>query len=178
MNKERAAAYIGRGVPAADTARIMGCSPGYISQLLKEDDFKLMVSKYMNEMDGSEKAEEESIHAKYVAAEHKILGSILSNVENAEFRDQVKALQVIADRQEKVLTRKNPHAAVQPGQNLSVTVSLTLPQHAIPMKPVIELNERSEVVAIDNKPMAPMSSTAVASLFKRKKEEAATLTLD
>jgi len=170
MNKERAATYLGNGVKPGEVARIMGCSPGYLSQLINGDEeFQLLVKKHQTALDGDEAAEEKSIHLKYVGLEHRLIDAIGDSIANAELRDQIVALKVVADRQDKVATRKMPRTEPGGGNGMSVTVQLMLPQHAIPQQPVVVLNSKSEVVSIDDKPMAPMSSDGVAKMFKANK---------
>ena len=170
MNKERAAGYLAQGVGAGQVAKIMGVTPGYISQLLKEEDFKLLVEKSKSLNDGSEEAEQQSIQKKYTGLEHQILTAIAESLPNAELPALTRALEVVANRQDKVMARKMPAAINGGGGNgVNVHVTLTLPAHAIPSAPVIQLNEKSEVVAIDSKPMSPMSSVGVERLFKQKK---------
>jgi hypothetical protein len=41
-----------------------------------------------------------------------------------------------------------------------------MPSHVVKSHPVISLNEKSEIVAIDAQPMAPLSSDGVKNLFE------------
>jgi len=173
MNKERAASYLGAGMPPGQVANIMGCTPAYISQLLKEESFVELVEKHRAAVDGSEAAEEVSIQKKYLGMEHTLLKAMAEALPNAELPAITRALEVVANRQEKAAVRKMPQqiGGGNGGQNVAVHVSLTLPTHAIESRPVIELNAKSEVVSIDSKPMAPMSSVGVEKLFREKKAE-------
>jgi hypothetical protein len=173
MNKDRAAGYIAAGVGYSQVASIMGCTPAYISQLVKEEDFKLLVAKHQEKVDGTPEAEEVSISTKYLGLEHQLLKAMGDALPNAELPAITRALEVVATRQEKAAIRKLPaHAGGGNTSNLGITIQLTLPHHAIPAQPVIELNAKSEVVAIDHKPMSPMSSVGVEKLFRQRKAEA------
>lgn len=170
MNKERAAAYLGQGVPPGQVASIMGCTPAYISQLLKEEDFKEMVLRNQNKVDGTPEAEETSLVAKATGLQHTLMKAIGDSLANAELPALTKALDTISQVADRIAQRKMPAGVgTNAGQNVNVHVSLTLPQHAIQSNPVIQVNEKNEVVAIDGKSMSPMSSTAVEKLFRQKK---------
>lgn len=172
MNKERAASYLASGCSVGQVASIMGCSPGYIVQLQREDDFKLLVEKARAQNDGSLEAEQESIQSKYTGLEHQLIKAMADALPNAELPAITRALEVVATRQEKAAVRRLPagHPANgRTGNGVQVTVQLMLPGHAIPAQPVIEYNAKNEVVAIDNKPMAPMSSSGVERMFKERK---------
>lgn len=170
MNKDRAATYLAQGLPHGQVASIMGCSPGYISQLMRDEGFKKKVEDLQASMQSSPEAEEGNIVAKYNGLEHHLLKAIHDSMANAELPQLVKALEVVGNRQDKIAQRKfvqqNPGAGAGGTQ---VYVQLTLPTHAIPAKPVIEMNKNAEVVAIDGRPMAPMASSNVAKMFAARK---------
>lgn len=170
MNKERAASYLGQGVPPGQVASIMGCTPAYISQLMKDEEFVKLVKKHEGVVDGTEEGEGKSIQAKYTGLEHQLIKAMGDALPNAELPAITRALEVVANRQEKAAMRKNPAGmGTDSGRGVSVHVTLTLPTHAIPAQPVIQVNEKNEVVAIDDRSMAPMSSNGVEAMFRRKK---------
>lgn len=174
MNKERAASYIASGCSVGQVASIMGCSPAYIVQLGQQEDFKLLVERAKAQNDGSPEKEQESIQAKYTGLEHVLIKAMADALPNAELPAITRALEVVATRQEKAAVRRLPagHPANgRIGNGVQVTVQLMLPGHAIPQQPVVEYNQKNEVVAIDGKSMAPMSSSGVEKMFKARKQE-------
>lgn len=174
MNKERAAAYLGQGVGQSQVAAIMGVSPGFLSQCMKDENFLLLVEKHRLKVDGSPEAEEESLVAKAMGLQHQLMKSIGEALPNAELPALVNALDKISQVSDRIAQRKMPAGiGTNKGVTNIVTVQLTLPQHALQdTRPVIQLNERSEVVSIDSKPMSPMSSAGVEALFRAKKKTA------
>lgn len=180
MNKERAAAYLGSGCTVSQVANIMGCSPGYIVQLNGDKEFQEMVEKARAKNDGSLEAEQESIQGKYTGLEHQLIKAIGEALPNAELPALTRALEVVATRQEKAAVRRlpagHPTNGVR-GTGNTVVVQLMLPGHAIPQQPTVEYNQKNEVVAIDGKSMAPMSSGAVEKMFKAKRAEEAVVKL-
>lgn len=179
MNKERAASYLASGCSQGQVASIMGCSPGYIVSLLKEEGFQKLVEQKKAQNDGSEEKEQESIQSKYTGLEHQLIKAMGDALGNAELPAITRALEVVATRQEKAAVRRLPAGHPANGQRVgnTVVVQLMLPGHAIPQQPVVEYNGKNEVVAIDGKSMAPMSSNAVEKLFKARRAEEAVVKL-
>lgn len=174
MNKERAAAYLASGCSQGQVASIMGCSPGYIAQLMKDEEFQKLIISKRDMNDGSEEKEVESIQQKYTGLEHQLIKAMGDALGNAELPAITRALEVVATRQEKAAVRRLPagHPANgQRGIGNTVVVQLMLPGHAIPQQPIVEYNQKNEVVAIDGKSMSPMSSGAVEKMFKERKAE-------
>lgn len=160
MNKERISTLLASGLKAAQVATVVGVSPSRISQLLQEDEFKLLLDSKMAEQDKTD-VEEVAITAKYHAAEHLLLDQITQLAPVSELRDVVGALKVVADRQDKAKTRLNPIpvAGTTIHQNI---VQLTLPSQALPE---IHISGSREVVGIGDNNLAPLSSQGVTSLF-------------
>lgn len=162
--KDRISFYLAEGLTASDVASIVGCSAGYISQLLKDEDFKAAVEKKL--MDRTSTADQNLLH-KYAALEHKLVKTIGTRLEEAELPNLTRALDAIVRAQDAAVKRVNPHLA-QPTQNVQI-VQIALPAHAL-AQPAITLNEQSEVIAIGNKPLSPMSSEGVRNLFQHIQE--------
>lgn len=164
--------YLASGIKPAQVATIVGCSPGYISVLLKDDSFRLELEAKV--IDSPENKEEKDLDNKYISLEHNILRQVEDAIVGAELPALVRALEVVAKRQDLRLTRKYP-AAQQPnalGTSTNLFVTVSLPSHALP-PPLIELNEQKEILAINNKTLAPMSSDSVKGLFDRIKQQKA-----
>lgn len=169
--KERILAYLIDGVKASQISTIVGCSPSYISQLLADPSFKEEVEKGRI---ANAKPADEVLETRYEALEHTIVSRIHEELATAELPALTRALDSVVRARDTRHQRKNP-VLQQAGIQVNV-VSLQLPAHALPRNaPAVVLNEQREIIAIDNKPLAPMSSEGVKSLFsqiKEKKEQA------
>lgn len=160
MQVERIATLLASGLPHTSVATIVGVSPARISQLLKEEDFQLILANKQSE--SKEKDQEElNLSAKYLEAEHTLLKQVVEMAPVSELRDITAALRVVAERQEKAKSRMNPIVAQQPVYN--TIVQLALPQHAVPE---MSFAANREVIAIEDRNLAPLSSTGVIGLFK------------
>lgn len=159
MKNDRILNLLAQGISAVQVVSIVGCPPKYLQSLLEDTEFKAALEAeqalYFQEAN-----EDEIIGNKYLSLEHKILKQIEAQIPNAELRDALKALEVVSNRQEKAKSRHN--APIQGNTVNYTTVNLNLPTHAIPE---YSLNSSKEVVAINGKPMAPLSGVAVKALF-------------
>lgn len=174
--KERILTYLAQGLKPAQVSSILGVSPGYISQLLSQEDFKESL-KEARTVALKEGDTDIALTNKYTAVEHALLNAMEGQMAIAELPALARALEVIGTRQEKRAQR-----LAQPvGQNTNnqVVVNITLPSHAIPelSAPNYQLNAQREVVSVDNKTIAPLSSSGVKSLFAALIEEKKALAL-
>lgn len=168
MSQERIATLLSTGLIPSQVASIVGLSPGRISQIMKEPSFELLLAE--KQASNSEKdIEEESISAKYSAAEHALIKQVMEMAPVSELRDVTAALRVVGDRQEKMKLRITPQ--VNAGQQNLTVVSITLPSHAL-TAPKIQQNSQREIIALDGNTLAPLSSTAVTNLFKSMRPKA------
>ncbi len=162
MQTERIATLLASGLPASSVATIVGLSPARIAQLQKEPEFALLLEAKRIEVKDKDQ-EELSISAKYLEAEHVLIKQVIEMAPVSELRDVVGALRVVAERQEKAKSRVNPIVQSSPVYN--TLVQLQLPAHAIP-RPAIEFTAAKEVIAIEDRNLAPLSSKGVVSLFQ------------
>jgi hypothetical protein len=154
------------GFKASEITSIVGCSPGYIAQLIKDDEFKASVEEGKLAAQ-AERTEDEHIDTRYQSLEHKIISSVEEGLAEASLGEKVRALEMIEKRAQNKFARKYPAQPGNPAIQVNV-VSLQLPNHAMrQIAPVIQINEQSEIVAIDNQHLAPMSSDGVKNLFAR-----------
>lgn len=163
--KDKIRDYLIDGVKPAQVATIMGCSPGYISQLLSDPEYKASVEAGML---ANQKPVDERLDARYTSLEADIIATMHANLAQAEFGELRQALDSVVKAQDLKARRKMP-APSSPGSITNVTVSVALPAHALRL-PQAVLNETGEVIAIDNKPLAPMSAGGVKNLFSQIKE--------
>lgn len=159
--KDKIKHYLIAGLKAAEIASILGCSAAYISQLIKDETFKAEVEAGM--LAGAA-SPETRIDAKYESLEAKIIDNMGMAVEGAELNDLSRALDSIT--RAKVEKAKLKLPIYNGPQVLQQVISISVPAHAL-AAPVISLNDKSEVIAIDSKPMAPLSATGVKNLFEQ-----------
>lgn len=164
--KDRILDYLAAGLKPVQVCSIVGVTPAYVSQLLKDENFQAELTERISNQ--PEDAKDTALDTKYDAAEHQLLGAIMGAIANAELPALTQTLRVVAERQEKMKQRKNPVLQPVPGQvNM---VSITMPIHYIQQKaPVIHMNEQQEVIAVGESVLAPMSSDGVRAMFSRMK---------
>lgn len=169
MNRKKIATYLAQGLPAASIASIMGCSPGYLSQIVKEESFQLLLTEARLEIE-TESDEEKPLNRKYDAVEHALLNRVLEMAPVEELRNVVGALRVVAERQENMRKRINPVPLPNSPINTihQTFIQLNIPRHALPE---IHMSPIKEVTAIGNQSLAPMSATGVKNLFNALKQE-------
>lgn len=174
MNHDRIATLLSTGLIPSQVATIVGLSPGRISQIMKEPSFELLLAEKMSKTSEID-IEEESISAKYSAAEHALIKQVMDMAPVSELRDVTAALRVVGERQEKMKSRL---AQLAPAQMQQLTVvSITLPSHAL-TAPQIQQNSQREIIALDGQTLAPLSSDAVTKLFKSMRPDEASKVLE
>lgn len=159
--KERIKEYLANGLKPAQVATVVGCSPAYISQLLKDQDFLASVEALKISSNASG---DTILDTRYEAAEHQIVNEIVNRLGEAEFAHLPKALDSIVRARDVRHKQRNP--AFRTDLPSVTVVPIMIPQHAL-SAPALRLNEKSEVVAIDNTPLAPMSAEGVKNLFSK-----------
>ena len=162
--KERIKEYLADGIKPAQVCTLVGCSSAYISQLLSNADFKAEVEAAMLH---NTKPQDEILSSRYTSVEASILSAMQSQVDGADLPQLSKALDSITRAQESKAKIRNP--ALAGGAIVQQVVQINLPMHALPA-PQAQLNDKGEVIAIDNKLLAPMSANGVKNLFNQIKE--------
>lgn len=168
--KDKILLYLASGVKPGQVASLVGCAPGYISQLLKDPAFKAALeAKILENPVETDKA----LERKYESAEHALLALVVEKAPEAEFRDAVRGLETIAKIQDMKAARKHPVLGANGATTNVQIVQLTLPSHAIRPAPMLEMSSTGEILAIDQKSLAPLSAGGVKSLFAAIKERRA-----
>lgn len=163
--KQRIKDYLADGIKPSVIASIVGCSPSYISQLLKDEDFMRDVREAVAT---NTKPPDEKLESKYEGLEHEIISQIHSQIGAADLKDLSRTLEVVVKARDIRYNRKNPSL---PTPTIGVqVVNVTLPSHLLSYNPVVELNAQNEIIAIDDKRLAPMSAESVKNLFKVRKQ--------
>ncbi len=155
------AKYLAQGLKPSQVASLSGVTPAYISQLSKQEDFLKEVEARRAAQTGVQAEVEERIDNKYLALEDRLLDKISEAAEFAESRDLSRFLEVVTNRHDKRLARQRPQQAAQ---TINV-VSIALPAHAAPEPLHYQLNEQSQITAIGDRLMAPLSAAGVRNLF-------------
>lgn len=178
----RIASFLAKGVPASQVSTIVGVTPAFISQLCSEaatnkNFLKLLEQKKREEFveekeKSSEAIEDEVLTAKYLSLEHRVLQHLERNLEGADIKEATRVLEVLGNRQEKRALRVQKVASLGlssfSGQHPTTTVTINIPAFAAPS---LTLNQNKEVLAINDEPMAPMTSDGVRLLFSARKED-------
>lgn len=173
MNPTRIASLLASGLKPAQVATIIGVTPARISQLVSEESFQLLLADKRVEFE-KEDMEELTLSTKYAATEHLLINQIMEKAPSAELRDITAALRTISERQDRAKQRlippNNNNGNNNNGNSLTV-ISISLPNHAVPSTPVINISKQGEVIAIGEQTLAPLASTAVTNLFSKMRGE-------
>lgn len=164
--QESLVAYIAQGLKPGQVATLLGVTPAYISQCLKDEKIAQAIEDAKIKASGSDQETEERIINKLKATEERIIDAISDAIPYAEGPVLAKLLDTIAAR----LDRRK--GLLAPGASLSLTqnntVTLTLPAHAIPAPAVAyHTNEANQITSIGNQLMAHLSSEGVRNLFSQ-----------
>lgn len=165
MNNTRLIELLAQGVSASQVMTITGASSEYMKLLLASPEFVAEVEAkkkgYYKEAD-----EQEIVGNKYLALEHKILRQIEGQLGNAEFKDALRALEVVSSRQVKMNAANARNALsgsnVAQIRNTVNNITLQLPSHTIPE---YVLNNKQEVISVGSVGMSPMPGAQVRELF-------------
>jgi hypothetical protein len=163
--KDKILNYLAAGLRPSQVASLVGCSPGYISQLAGEEEFKEQLRAKM--LDSIEPVEE-TMDKRYQGLESDLINAMRDTIPNSELPAITRALEVVSRIRSDTYQRKNP--LPQQGTTNVHIVQLTLPAHAIPAAPVIQMSSNGEILAINEQLLAPLSSDGVKDLFTRIKE--------
>jgi hypothetical protein len=169
--KNRIKELLINGLKASEIVPIVGCSPSYISQLSKDPEFIAEIEAGRIAAQ-AEKKEEDHLDTRYQNLEHKLITSLEEKLPEASFGEVIRAVEIMNRRADAKHAKKNP-ALTGPSINVNV-VSLALPGHAMQQAtPVVAMNENKEIIAINGRMLAPMSSDGVKNIFAQIKESAA-----
>lgn len=162
--------YLANGLAPSQVATLVGVSPGFISQLRSNPEFtaKLKAAILDNPATVDDKLED-----KYCAVEHALINAVQDSLPGAELPAISRALEVVAKIRLARYQQKNPLLLQQNMIGNINVVQLTMPSHLLRADPIIHMNEKQEILAIDNEPMAPLSSDGVKNLFTQIKAQRA-----
>lgn len=145
------AEYLAKGFGPSEAAKLLGITPQTVQDYLKDESFKeLLKEKAVEFIDAR-------VEKKYSVLEEKVLDSLRDSLQYAEVNDMVRILESIAK------IKKANTVPAGTFQNPTAGVTLVLPPNSVAK---VVVNEQNQVVAIDNRSLAPMPSKAVQNLFK------------
>lgn len=167
--KDRIKQLLIGGLKASEVASIVGCTPAYVSQLMADNEFKKEVEA-SRVLYNETKTEEQHIEQRYQNLEHKLISSIGDDLPNADFGQKLRALDIVGrryDERRKIrIPTPDPSSASGHHTTNYTLINIGLPDHIMNQAaPVIEMNENKEILAINNKVLAPMSSDGVKNIF-------------
>lgn len=163
MNKEKAIDLLSMGVRPGQVASILGVSPGRISQLLAIPE----VSKIIEEkqlLASTENRENEVILAKESAVKHNLLNALSERSSEASFMELARSYEIIA-RCESLRKNNVPMAGTQVFNGQVIQVALPLQALSSFRELEVQQTSEKEIIAIENRELAPMSAQNVTALF-------------
>jgi len=163
--EEKILNYLANGLAASQVATLVGCSPGYISQLMNREDFKLNLKRRLIDNPATV---DEKLEDKYSAVEHALVNAVQDAIPGAELPAISRALETVAKIRHNRYLQKHP-SLLQNSVQVNV-VQLTMPNF-IRQAPAVQLNEKAEIIAINNEPMASLSADGVRNLFEAVKTQ-------
>lgn len=167
---DRIAELLASGLPPTLSASITGVSPSYISQLLKDPDFKELVNdlaKERVEKEATASVEDKEIKHygnKLLGAEHKIVDHLLERIHMMEDRTAISALREIGARHDAMRKPTLGSVVAQMGNSGGTLrmIELSLPAVAAPD---IMFGKNSEIVQIGNRSITPMPTAALQKII-------------
>jgi len=169
VNKDKAIDLLSMGVRPGQVASILGVSPGRISQLLNEPEVKQAIEeKQLSSIE--ENREEEVIKAKELAVKNNILNALSSRSDEASFMELAKTYEIIA-RCESFRKNTLPMGGTQVFNGQVVQVALPMQALREFQQLAIQRTSEKEIIAIEDRELAPMSSQNVAALFTQLRGE-------
>lgn len=160
MNQLAIVKYLAQGLQQEQVASIVGCTPGYISQLLKQQDIVEQIDFYKKQYDQNEQHQQEEENG-WNALRTKVRIHLEEHLPYAEYKDVIRLQEILDRRNEK----KAPLQQVNIQQNVTI---LQVPAAAVPE---FTVNSNNEVIGLGGQSLAPMSAQGVKGLFSEFKEK-------
>lgn len=156
--------YLATGMQHNKIADIIGCTPSYVSQVYGDSDNKEQIARMQHEIKKS--ADEEKIDEEYIRLEESVVAQVKENLPFAEFADLTRLMDSLIKRKQST----HPIGLVSNVQNNNHITILQVPKSVLPGE--IVLNPQSELIAVGDKSLAPMTTFSVKKLFEglRKKK--------
>lgn len=155
--REQIAEYLAQGLSQADVARILGCQPSTISEMVKTEGFQEMLAE-------KAKAHQETrLTKKYSDLEEKTLNALREDVPMADVGDKVRILESLSR-----IKNANRPVAANVYQNPTIGLTLVMPVQNVPK---VITDSSNAVIAIGDRSLAPMPIAQVKQLFKSMETE-------
>lgn len=163
MNQLAIIKYLAQGLMQEQVASIVGCTPGYISQLVKQQEVIEQIEYYKLQYTQSEKDKQEE-EDQYTRLAKKARLHLEDNMPYAEYKDVLKLLEILEKRKEVKI----------PTQQTNIQQNVTILQVPAAAVPEFTVNSNNEVIGLGDQSLAPMSAQGVRQVFndyKAKEEE-------
>ena len=169
MNRAKAIDLLSMGVRPGQVASILGVSPGRISQLLATPEVQKMIEEKQLAA-AQENQEEEVIKAKELAVKNNLLNALSERSGEASFMELAKTYEIIA-RCESFRKNTLPMGGTQVFNGQVVQVALPMQALREFQQLAIQRTSEKEIIAIEDRELAPMSSQNVTALFTQLRGE-------
>lgn len=158
-NKERILKLLGDGHPPEVVSSAVGCTPGYISQLLAQEEFALEVSKIrMAKL--AKYSDQDSIYDEMEGRLSKMLKDVIPFM-----TDPMKIFKILQGIN---AMKRRSHASNDNILNQQVVVQLSLPTV---IKQKFEINVNAQVVKVGDQSMTTIQSGNLAALVDKMKSK-------
>jgi hypothetical protein len=164
VNKEKAIDLLSMGVRPGQVASILGVSPGRISQLLAIPEVSKSCMEEKQLLASTENRENEVILAKESAVKHNLLNALSERSGEASFMELARSYEIIA-RCESLRKNNIPMAGTQVFNGQVIQVALPLQALSSFRELEVQQTSEKEIIAIENRELAPMSAQNVTALF-------------
>lgn len=172
-NKEYIQELLARGTPPAQCAQLVGCTPGYITQLCADEAFSAEVDKLRNTRMADRVRREErvdKIHDMYLDLEEAVLQDLRRNVGILRAGEKARLLGALA-------AKKAPTSAAAPSNVVNQTaigvVQITVPAAALPQ---FVLDKNMDIIGLETQgkevELLPMPTQQLKGLRESREKRA------
>lgn len=187
--RDRIASLLASGVKPSVVSSLVGCTDAYISQLRKDEEFKLYVEELCEQKSEevlaspeAARESERSLHKDRIAGlEAKLLDSFLDDLPYMNFQDKTRLLSEVGKRRDAEDNREKgrlDREAMLNAQRLDgglvnngtiQVVQLMIPRIAVPE---LQLSSNNEIVSIGERSTAPMPTARLKDYLSGVKSHA------
>lgn len=166
---ERIARLLSKGIKPGIVSKMVGCSPSYVSNLIADEDFRLVVSDLQAEDSESKSTEAEEtavLKDRYSALEHRVLDALEDKIAFFGDRELIALMDRIGARREKLappvaLTTEIAH--LDSHGNPTKLVRISVPSICAPE---LTIGSNNEIIAIGSRSVSPMATTQIRELLE------------
>lgn len=163
--REKIAALLAQNYKQATVASMVGCTPQYIAELMKDDSFKEQLRAALIEYT------EVRLDNKYTELEENTIQELNQSIASADIGDLARVLESIAR------IRNSKKSPVIPGNLTNPTLGITLVFNAA-QAPALVTDDKNRVIALGSSTMLPMPAKAVKDMFTKMDETHEPITIE